>query len=301
MKKSKIFVLFVLLAFIVVSCNKENDALSNTTRQETSIHEGISTNAYTQLTNQYLVVVDDASTPPDPVAPRKFWGKFWGKLKEVLNADADGASTGSAFGPVGSVVVGAVYSLAEIFKHETVDVKKGLSDLHVLDVAKYEHNQFDVIGYNHYVVVNAVLNNIDQYKDIANEQELYLAIEKRVREESKFLYPTMSIDNDLNVIALYESSKLQAGESYTEGTAYYDRVFSSIGKTADPAFVQISQLYARSYGAVKEGYIDAFIQYSKDMEQAVIEDENLASSVKEMLLARMATQRYGIKYYANLN
>lgn len=300
MKKTKIFVLFVLLAFTVMSCSKENDVVSNTVRQEISIQEGISTNAYAQLTNQYLAAVDEDSTPPDLVAPRQFWRNLWGKVKEVLNADGEGASTGASFGPVGSVVVGAVYSLAEIFKQETLDVKKGLSDLKVLDLVKYEPNQFDVMGHNHYIIVNSFLNDIEKYKDIANENELYLAIEKRVRQESKFLFPMMSMNSDLNFIALYEGSKLQPGESYTEGTAYYDRVFSSDGKKADPAFVQISKLYARSYEAVKEGYIDAFIQYSKDMEQAVIDDGNLASTVKEMLLVRMATQRYGIKYYANL-
>jgi len=303
MKKTKIFVLFVLLAFIVVSCNKENDVVSNTVRQETSIQEGMSTNAYAQLTHQYLAAVDDDSTPPDLVAPRQFWRNLWKGVLQFLHAD--GNAMFEAYGSTQNLPITLIYgvgsSIADVTKSKEMTIDSGLSDLQVLAGAENAGNKFDLIGYNHYVVVNKVLNDMDQYNGISDIEARDRAIAERIKQEVAILYPTDQIKvSVVDYTAYYNSLKLQPGESYTEGTTYYDRVFSSNGETADPAFVQILQLYMRSYEAVKEGYIDAFVAYSKTMEQAVEEDNNLKTDVKEALLIGMATYRYGIKYYANL-
>lgn len=303
MKKSKIFLLFVLLAFIVVSCNKENDVVSNTISQETSIQEGLSTNAYAQLTHQYLAAVDDASTPPDLVAPRQFWRNLWKGVLQFLHADGNAMLKmyRDTQNLPATLILGVGSSIADATKSKEMTIDSGLSDLQVLAGAKNAGNKFDLIGYNHYVVVNKVLNDMDQYNGISDIEARDKAIAERIKQEVAILYPTDQIKvSVVDYTAYYNSLKLQPGESYTEGTTYYDRVFSSNGETADPAFVQILQLYMRSYEAVKEGYIDAFVAYSKTMEQAVEEDNNLKTDVKDALLIGMATYRYGIKYYANL-
>lgn len=99
---------------------------------------------------------------------------------------------------------------------------------------------------------------------------------------------------------MYKNSKLQSGESYTVGSLYYDRVFPFNGSESDSKFIQISQLYALSYEAMKEEDITSFVEYSKDMEQIVMNDKTLLINVKDVLLIGTTTQRYGIKYYASL-
>ncbi|MGG5505699.1 MULTISPECIES: hypothetical protein [unclassified Myroides] len=266
--------------------------------------EVVDVNAYAQLTTQYLVSVENDTTPPDLSAPLKFWGKLWRGVKQFLNADGDAMLKQYQESPSLPItlIIGVASSIDEVTKQEKITIDLGLPDLQVLEEVKHVGNKFDVIGYNHYVVVNNILNDMDQYSAISDVEARDEAIVKRIKKEVAILYPDAQIMEDVvDYPAFYNSLKLQPGESYTEGTAYYDRVFSSNGTKADPAFVQILQLYASSYEAVKEGYIDSFVAYSKTMEQAVQEDKNLTTDVKETLLIGMATYRYGIKYYSNLN
>lgn len=51
---------------------------------------------------------------------------------------------------------------------------------------------------------------------------------------------------------------------------------------------------------MKEEDITSFVEYSKDMEQTVMNDKTLPINVKDVLLIGTTTQRYGIKYYASL-
>lgn len=304
MKKIKFFLLPFIFALVVVSCDKENDSAINTVTQETSSTEAIDVNAYEQLTTQYLDVIENDTTPPDLTAPLKFWGKLWKGIKKFLNADGEAMLKQYQDYPniPITLLVGIGSSIDAVTKNEKITIDSGLPDLLVLEETKHVGNKFDIIGYNHYVVVNNVLNDIDQYIAISDIEARDEAIVKRVKKEVSILYPDAQVTEDVvDYTAFFNSLKLQPGESYTEGTAYYDRVFSSNGKKVDPAFVQILQLYASSYEAVKEGYIDSFVAYSKTMEQAVQEDKNLKTDVKEALLIGMATYRYGIKYYASLN
>ncbi|MGG5598695.1 hypothetical protein [Myroides sp. DF42-4-2] len=304
MKNIKFFVLPVLLAFVIVSCDRESGTVIHTITQETGMNKEISTDFYTQLTHHYLATVDDGSNPPDQLeAPRKFWSKLWKGIKQFLNADANAMLSiyKDSQNLVGTLVLGVGSSIDEITKNEKITIDSGLPDLQVLKEAVNLTNRFDSIGYNHYVIVNKVLNNMDEYNGITDVGARDAAIIQSVKKEVLNLYPNAQIGEDIDYTTFYNFLKLQHGESYTEDSIYYDRIFSSTSKKTDPTLLSILQLYARSYEAVKEGYIDSFIAYSKKMEQAVLEDNKLTTDVKETLLIRMATYRYGIKYYASLN
>lgn len=135
---------------------------------------------------------------------------------------------------------------------------------------------------------------------ITDKDKQYIALKETILKELTLLYSTQIFDSSIDIRILNQTLKLQEGESYTEGDTYYRRVFPLKDNISDLKFIEISQLYERAYEATKEEDLDAFITYSTTMETQIIDDVDLASTMKDALLFKMATLRYGIKYYALL-
>lgn len=295
MKKIKkiIPLLFVLL---LVSCEKENESTTGTIKQTES--------SYEQLTNQYLVSIQQEDTF-NSYSTRGFWGNLWKKVKKVVHKDANGGLNGLSTGNLNGALWGAIgASVIEIFQpleQVTVDeFTTGIGDLAILKEVAFSKNTFDLAGYNHYVVINNILNKMSNFKVITDPEQQYIALKDAIRKELSILYPTQSFDSSIDIRILNQTLELQEGESYTEGDAYYRRVFQLKDNISDLKFIEISQLYERAYEATKEEDLDAFITYSTTMETQLMDDVDLASTMKDALLFKMATLRYGIKYYTLL-
>lgn len=296
MKKLKkiIPILFVLL---LVSCEKENESTTNTMKQTES--------SYEQLTNQYLVSIQQEDTF-NSYNTRGFWGNLWNRVKKITRKDANGGFTGGfSTGNLKGALWGAVAaSVMEIFQpsdySEVDDITTGISDLAILKEAAFSKNTFDLAGYNHYVVINNILNNMANFKMVTDPDQQYIALKDTILKELSILYPTQDFDTSIDIRILNQTLELQEGESYTEGDAYYRRVFSLKDNISDLKFIEISQLYERAYEATKEDDLDSFITYSTTMETQIMNDADLASTMRDALLFKMATLRYGIKYYTLL-
>ncbi|WP_413511090.1 hypothetical protein [Myroides odoratus] len=289
------------MAFVIVSCDRENDSTINSLTEETS--------AYEQITNKFLASVEH-EVQPGSKTTYGFWDKLWRKVKQIGRADAETAGTQMQGGNVNGALWGGIgASIIEIFQpleplpgyQLPADIfTGGLSNLKPLDDVAYPANKFDSEGYNHYVVINDLMNNMDALKVITDQEEQYERFKMYISTSLSKLYPTFTFDTTVNFLVLNRDIQLQPAESYTVGSAYYDRVFPFNGKESNPKFIQISQLYALSYETMKEEDVTSFVAYSKEMEQAVMNDKDLSANVKDVLLIKMATQRYGIKYYASL-
>ncbi|WP_353100927.1 hypothetical protein [Myroides odoratus] len=295
MKKLKkiIPILFVLL---LVSCEKENESTTNTMKQTES--------SYEQLTNQYLVSIQEEDTF-NSYSTRGFWGKLWKKVKKIAHKDANGGLNGLSTGNLKGALWGAVAaSVMEIFQpsdySEVDDITTGISDLAILKEVGFSKNTFDLAGYNHYVVINNILNDMTNFKVITDPEQQYIALKDTILKELSILYPTQDFDSSIDIRILNQTLELQEGESYTEGNAYYRRVFPLKDNISDLKFIEISQLYERAYEATKEEDLDSFITYSTTMETQIMNDADLASTMRDALLFKMATLRYGIKYYTLL-
>lgn len=296
MKKLKkiIPILFVLL---LVSCEKENESTTNTMKQTES--------SYEQLTNQYLGSIQQEDTF-NSYSTRGFWGNLWNRVKKITRKDANGGftggfSTGNLKGALWGAVAASVMEIFQPSDQVTVDdITTGISDLAILKEAAFSKNAYDLAGYNHYVVINNILNNMSNFKVITDPDKQYIALKDTILKELSILYPTQDFDSSIDIRILNQTLELQEGESYTEGDAYYRRVFPLKDNISDLKFIEISQLYERAYEATKEEDLDSFITYSTTMETQIMDDANLAPTMKDALLFKMATLRYGIKYYTLL-
>lgn len=299
MKQIKFLTLSMFLALVMVSCDKDSNSNADLlTRQE---------NVYEKITNDYLASVKSEIQAGDKTT-HGFWGRLWRRVKQVGRADGKGAEKGFYSGGLEGALYGGVFSsIIEIFEPlEPIsggygvpadDFGYGLPDISIIEEVAYPNNKFDLEGYNHYVVINKLMNNAEYFKNISNQQELYAVFGHHINEELAMLYPEYQFSNYEDFMELIQTTRLQPGESYTEGTAYYDRVFPFNGNGSDPNFIQISQLYQLAYEATTEEALNGFIEYSKNIENQVIMDSALDERAKDCLLIEMATLRHGIKYY----
>lgn len=297
MKKITQLIVPVLLIFILVSCEKQSEL--------TADHRIQNTVSYEQITQEYLSSIQ-REEHPHTYTTTGFWGKLWNKVKNIARKDAsgglrEGLSSGNLKGALWGAVAASVLEIFQPSEYATGDdFTTGISDLTKLKEVAFSENTFDLAGYNHYVVINNVLNNGVNFKLITDPDKQYSMLKDAIRKELSALYPTQIFDSSLDIRKLNQTLELQEGESYTEGDTYYHRVFPLMDNVSDSKFIKISQLYERAYEATKEEDLESFITYSTSMETQLIDDADLASTIREALLLKMATLRYGLKYYSLL-
>lgn len=298
MKKITQIIVPVLLIFILVSCEKQSGELTTDYRIQNTV-------SYEQITQEYLSSIQRVEQP-HTYTTTGFWGNLWNKVKKIARKDAGGGlsgglSTGNIKGALWGAVAASVIEIFQPSDYATGDnFTTGISDLTRLKEVAFSQNTLDLAGYNHYVVINNVLNNGVNFKLITDPDKQYSMLKDTILKELSALYPTQSFDSSLDIRKLNQILELQEGESYTDGDTYYRRVFPLTDNVSDLKFIKISQLYERAYEATKEEDLASFITYSTAMETQIIDDADLASTMKEALLLKMATLRYGLRYYSLL-
>lgn len=236
---------------------------------------------------------------------------FWGWLKDVATADAKAAAAyavkhGKKSDWTEALLIGAAASVGAALPGNSSKTTTNatlsspnrvsiLSDVTQIKSAVNTSNFMDDLGYTHYVLVNAVLNDPTSSQLVLkeNQGDFYDKIYDKVYSQAQKLGIQAIYDKQEAVALLEKIKNTAAGESDT----YYQQLFSFKNPKDQTDFRAIDDLYTRTFNTLKSAVV--FTAYSKEMEAAVLQDATLSQTVKEILLLEMATYRFGFTYYAS--
>lgn len=290
--------ILLCIVFLATACSSDQSSPQLEDQQIPS------TNTYEAITNAYHQKQEHSS------ALTSFG--FWGWAKKIATIDAKAAAAYAVKHGMKSdwkeaLLIGAAASVEALLTGNSARITSTttpespssdvlvLSEITQIKSAAYTQNFMDNLGYIHYVLVNEVL------KDPAILQLVIKDTQGTFRE--KIYDNVYSQAQKLGIQAIYDKQEAVMLLNQIENTTAdkhktcYRQLFSFKSQKDQTDFKAIDELYNRALNTIKNTAI--FTDYSKEMETAVLQDETLSQTVKEILLLEMATYRYGFTYYTS--
>lgn len=298
MTMKKKYGMLLCIAFLATACSSDQLAPSVEEQQIPT------TNVYETITQSY-----QNKDQKGPSTPTTFG--FWGWFQKVATADAKAAAAYAvkhgmksdwkealligAAASVGAALTGNSSKTTTSTTHSSANQVSILSDVMQIKSAANTSNFMDDIGYTHYVLVNEVLKDptISQLAAKEDQGNFHDQLYDKVYSQAQKL-GIQAIYDKPEAVMLLDKIKNTAG--YDSDT-YYQQLFSFKNPKDQADFKAIDKLYTRTFNTFKSPAI--LTAYSKEIETAVLQDETLSQTVKEILLLEMATYRFGFTYYTS--
>lgn len=282
MKKTGLFLVFIIL---IASCNKNNVAMKE------SNYSDLNT-----ISAKYLSKIHNNGVKPmifgihiriSKKALRIIGQDLQGLWKGATSGAAAGALiSGVGAGP-GAVVGAAGASLSEAGK----EVKKPKKQDSYNPISNSD-NPYDQIGSEHYHVINEALSSSTNYLSNGqyNNTLFYSFSSAQAIEDGVF--DSLS----LNAFPLDSSNVVLNSVSHSTDTSLVVYL-SNITPAFDSVVTNCLTPYLQCFDASEGAKVSDFVSYSIQMEDAVL-DLNISDFDKEIILATMATARYGTQYWS---